>query len=392
MRVGILGGGQLGLMLTHALEKLGANVLSLEADAHAPAHLRLAQTRCASLLDAQALSAFFAEVDVACYETENLPTLHLHPYADKLRPSLHVLQICQNRLLEKNFLSTHAFPTARYEAVAQADSLYEACCKVGFPCILKTATGGYDGKGQMRFENEAALSQTTPLASWPCIVEEALPLCGEISCIVARFPTGECHSFPVFENLHHQHILDFTLLPARFPQNLQNQARQMAMAMAEALGVCGLLTVEFFVTQEASGEQKLRVNELAPRPHNSGHITRKATSFSQFDALAHVLSQTPMPPPALLPGAWCMGNLLGNVWLAQQNRTNTAQQAGPLQLDAWANFPEVLEVYVYGKREAKPQRKMGHFILKADSVAQALSKAAAFRNALCAHTATLQPA
>jgi 5-(carboxyamino)imidazole ribonucleotide synthase len=182
----------------------------------------------------------------------------------------------------------------------------------------------------------------------------------------------------VFENIHHQHILDFTLLPARFPEILQNQAKQMAVAIAEALDVCGLLTVEFFVTQKTSGELQLRVNELAPRPHNSGHITRKATSFSQFDALAHVLCQTPMPPPTLLPGGWCMGNLLGNVWLSQKSQ-------GPLHLAAWGDFPEVLEVYHYGKREAKPQRKMGHFILKADNAQQALSKAAAFRNALCMH-------
>jgi len=386
MSVGILGGGQLGLMLTHALERLGANALSLEADAAAPAHLRLAQSHCAPLTDAKAVSAFFDEVELATYETENLPTQHLDKHADKLRPSLHVLKTCQNRIDEKNFLNAHGFPTARWQQVLSGDCVHTALQKVGFPCILKTATGGYDGKGQMRFDSKEALSKTAAKASEDCLVEEALCLHGEVSCIVARFPTGQSHCFPVFENLHRNHILDFTLLPARLPMQLQNEAREMALAIAEALEVCGLLTVEFFVTQKASegqnaGESGLLVNELAPRPHNSGHITRKATQLSQFDALAHILTQTPLPPPVLLPGCFCMGNLLGEVWLSQQS------QDGKLNLDAWADFPEVVEVYVYGKREAKPHRKMGHFILKADNPAQALSKAEAFRKALCVHTA-----
>jgi 5-(carboxyamino)imidazole ribonucleotide synthase len=382
MKVGILGGGQLGLMLTHALERLGNNALSLESDADAPAHLRLAQTRCASLTDAKALSAFFGEVALATYETENLPTLHLDKHADKLRPSLRVLKTCQNRIDEKNFLSAYAFPTARYQAVLPGENVYAALQKVGFPCILKTATGGYDGKGQIRFDSEAELSKTTPTAQQACIVEEVLELCGELSCIVARCDAGQSHCFPVFENLHRNHILDFTLLPARFPASLQTKAQTMALAIAQALEVCGLLTVEFFVTQNTSGERTLFVNELAPRPHNSGHVTRKATQLSQFDALAHILTRTPLPPPLLLPGHWCMGNLLGDVWLSQQS------QDGKLKLDAWADFPEVVEVYVDGKREAKPHRKMGHFILNADSPEQALSKAEAFRKALCLHVAT----
>ncbi|MCL2013097.1 MAG: ATP-grasp domain-containing protein [Cystobacterineae bacterium] len=380
MKVGILGGGQLGLMLAHALERLGATPLSLEAEAQAPAHLRLAQTRCAPLENRQALSAFFEEVEVATYETENLPAHCLEKHAEQLRPSLGILHICQHRGLEKNFLSTHGFPTARYKAVAPGGCIHRACREVGFPCILKTATGGYDGKGQMRFESEAELCKTEPSAKQACIVEEALTLCGEISCIVARFSTGEHCCFPVFENLHHNHILDFSLLPARFPESLQSEARGMAIGIAEALGVCGLLTVEFFITPSACGEPKLLVNELAPRPHNSGHITRKATLLSQFDALAHVLTQTPLPPPVLLPGAWCMGNLLGNVWLSQNS------PGEKLKLAAWENFPEVVEVYAYGKQEAKPHRKMGHFILKADSAEQALLRAQAFRAALCGNS------
>jgi len=380
MKVGILGGGQLGLMLAHALERLGATALSLEADALAPAHLRLAHTRCASPEDAQALSAFFDEVQLATYETENLPSLHLEKHALRLRPSLRVLHVCQNRIDEKNFLSAHGFPTARYQVVPPGGCLHSALRKVGFPCILKTATGGYDGKGQRRFESEAALAQDMAPASRASIVEEALSLSGELSCIVARCASGQSHCFPVFENLHRNHILDFTLLPARFPAALQKQAETMALAIAEALDVCGLLTVEFFVTKNTSGEEVLLVNELAPRPHNSGHVTRKATQLSQFDALAHILTQTPLPAPVLLPGTWCMGNLLGDVWLAQKS------QDGQLKLDAWADFPEVVEVYLYGKREAKPQRKMGHFILRADNAQQALLQAEAFRRALSAST------
>ncbi len=374
--VGILGGGQLGLMLAESLRKLSTGVVVIEPDADAPCAARLAGVVRRPLDDAAALRDVFARCDVATYDSENLPSEPLAPHAAKLAPSLHVLRVSQDRALEKAFLAERRFPLAASRVVAPGEDVRAAARAFGLPCIAKSVRGGYDGKGQHRLATEADLAALPDAAPGGFVLEEVVALEAEVSCIVARAPDGVDFPFPVFENLHAHHILDLTVLPARVDAGLLDEARRLALAIARALEVVGLLTVEFFVGAGRDGQRRLYVNELAPRVHNSGHVTRQACTMSQFDALARILSGVPLTPPELHPGGWCMGQLLGDLWLAQ------GRGGGPLDLSAWRDFPEVVDVYLYGKREARPKRKMGHFVVHAQSADAAVAKAVAFREAL----------
>lgn len=375
MTVGILGGGQLGLMLAESLRKLDTPVLVLEPDAEAPCAQRLAGVMAKPLDDPRALEAFFRQCDRVTYDSENIPSAPLSPFTDKLAPSLKVLQISQHRALEKTFLSSHGFRPVQSAVVQPTDSLHQAAARFGFPCIVKSSLGGYDGKGQFRLRSEAEV-RSLPDTGSPWVLEEVLSLEAEVSCIVAREAGGTAFTFPVFENIHTEHILDLTVLPARIDPAIQAEARSTALAIAKALEVVGLLTVEFFIGTARDGVRRLFVNELAPRVHNSGHITRQACTSSQFDVLARLLSGVPLTEPELHEGAWCMGNLLGDVWLAQ------GRTGGALDLSAWKRFPNVVDVYLYGKREARAKRKMGHFVVHAKTADEAARVAREFRDAL----------
>jgi len=372
--VGILGGGQLGLMLAEALEALGEKALVLEPNPQAPCAGRV-EVLAAPLDDAAALQAFFSRVDVATYDSENIPAAPLAPFAAKLAPSLRVLQVAQDRIREKAFLAEHGFATGACAAVPPGEDVRAAARRFGLPCIAKSARGGYDGKGQFLLTTEAEVAALPGDAAFGWVLEEVLTLHAEVSCIVGRSRQGDTVAFPVFENLHHAHILDFTVLPARVDAAVQAEATQVAQRIAAALEVVGLLTVEFFIASGRGGARRLLVNELAPRVHNSGHVTRKACDVSQFDVLARLLVGAPVSPPRLLPGGWVMGQLLGEVWQAQ------GKTAGELDLSARTRFPEVVEVTTYGK-QARPKRKMGHFTVHADTAEAALERARAFREAL----------
>lgn len=364
-RIGILGGGQLGLMLAESLHHLGAEVTVLEKDPDAPCARRLAGVLESAYDDPRGLEELFGRCDAVTFDSENVPSAPLQRWEAKLKPSLEVLRTSQHRALEKAFLQQHGFRTVKHRAVAAGEDIRAAALEVGFPCIVKSVLGGYDGKGQsvLRSADDAT-------GVGPAVLEEKLELQTEVSCIVAR-GAGEEQVFDVFENLHHDHILDFTLLPARITPELARAAKETALGIARKLQVEGLLTVEFFV---ANGQ--LYVNELAPRTHNSGHVTREACSTSQFDALARVLCGLPPPVPAMNPGCWVMGQLLGDVWLAQ------GKKGGALDLSALRDFPEVVEVYTYGKLEARSKRKMGHFVVRGDDMETALRRAREFRAAL----------
>jgi len=398
-RVGILGGGQLGSMLATALRKLDAEVSIYDPDPAAPALLRGGRGVTASWSDRAALSAFVAGCDVVTYEFENVETAVLRALAAErpIRPSVEVLATSQDRVAEKRFMAAAGLPHVAFRAVASAAELPAALADFGLPAIVKTARGGYDGKGQAvvrTVEEGAAVAAGFAGAAGGFVLEEPIALEAELSCIVARSAAGEEAVFPVFENFHRDHILDVTVLPARLPPGLGELARATALEAARALGVVGLLTVEFFLGRSARdgssgrtpeggpggrGGPRLYINEFAPRPHNSGHVTLKACTFSQYDALARVLLDAPLAQPELVgPGAFCMGNLLGDVWLAQGRRA----PGDRLDLGAWADFPDVIDVMLYGKREPRARRKMGHFIVRGPSAEQAMARAAAFRDAL----------
>ena len=397
-RVGILGGGQLGTMLAAALRTLDAEVSVYDPDPHAPARLRVGKGVTAPWSDRLSLEGFFGSCDVVTYEFENVEssTLRTIAGARPILPSLDVLETAQDRVAEKRFMAQHGLPHVAFRPVERAEDLVAAVTDFGLPAIIKTARGGYDGKGQVAVATlDEVRAAAADMAGWRggFILEEPIALHGELSCIVARSPRGEEAVFPVFENLHRDHILDFTLLPARLPEAVAREAEAVARDAARAFDLQGLLTVEFFVGEADQtarsgsagralpdlGGRRLYINEFAPRPHNSGHVTLKACTFSQYDALARVLLGAPLHHPELAgPGVFCMGNLLGDVWLDQGH-------AGPeshLDLAAWSAFPDVIDVVLYGKREPRPRRKMGHFVVRAGDAEQALSRARAFREAL----------
>ncbi len=374
--VGILGGGQLGVMLGESLLHLNSEVVVLDPDVDSPALARLPHVLTAGYDDGESLDGLFERCDVVTFDSENIPFAPLLPHAAKLVPSLQVLQTSQDRGREKEFLAAHGFPHVAYRTVGPDEDVAASARAFGFPCIAKSGLGGYDGKGQYRLDRQADLQALPSSARGGWVLEERLTLRTELSCIVARDDRGGELCFPVFENLHTDHILDLTVVPARVALALEEEARGIALKVARALNVVGLLTVEFFVGDGRAGKNRLYVNELAPRTHNSGHVTRQACTLSQFDALARILCHVPLAPPRLHPGAWCMGNLLGDVWLAQ------GRAGGMLDLGAWERFPDVVDVFLYGKHQARPNRKMGHFVVRADAPERAMERARAFRAAL----------
>jgi 5-(carboxyamino)imidazole ribonucleotide synthase len=383
MRVGILGGGQLGTMLAEAILRLGATPVVYDPDPDAPARRRVPEVIAASFEDREALAAFFSRCDLVTYEREDLPVEALREAGPRTRfvPDLYVLEVGQDRALEKAFLARNGLECVRHLVVPPGCTLEEGGERFGFPAIAKTTRGGYDGKGQflLRHPRDARAAQAeAPGAAW--VLEEFVDIVAEASCIVARSETDEA-IFPVVENLHRDHILDRSLVPSRFPANVAEHMRALALSAARKLDVRGLLAVEFFVARgggaKAGDADALRVvvNELAPRPHNSGHIMARACTFGQFDALARILVGAPLGTPSLVPGVFCMSNLLGDVWLAQGH-------GDQLDLGVWRDFPEVLELNLYGKTRPERRRKMGHAIVMAGDPDDVLDRAERFREAL----------
>jgi 5-(carboxyamino)imidazole ribonucleotide synthase len=361
-RVGILGGGQLALMLGEALIALGADPAVYEPDADAPARRRYALGSSRPYEDKAALRRFLDDCDVVTYEFENVPAAAIRAAgsATRITPSLDVLEICQHRAREKYAIGRAGAPTVAHVAIADREGLREALMGFGLPAIVKTVVGGYDGKGQRLYRDASEVRLDDFPAGVALVIEEPLTIEREVSCIVAR--TAErTVSLPLFENRHTAHILDVTLCPARLPPVAERQARAIAERLARRLEVEGLLTVEMFLGKGRPDHgvalrglrSRLYVNELAPRPHNSGHVSRVACDRSQFDLLARVLLGMALRPPRMrAPGVAFMANLIGDVWPTPDDE--------PSVFGALAADPAVRELYLYGKLEARPGRKMGH--------------------------------
>ncbi|MEN9530409.1 MAG: hypothetical protein RI932_2282 [Pseudomonadota bacterium] len=390
--IGILGAGQLGLMLSHALSALGAEVLILEPQKNAPAAVQTPFVTEAPFDDVVALQSFFERCDRVTYEFEHIPTAALREvlqkpeYAEKLWPSVNILEYAQNRISEKRALALTGAPLAQWreiQSLADFEQEKEIWLNARRAAILKTALGGYDGKGQWRLSSEsdwssilAHLRQQKHL--FPMVLEEQCQLKTEISVIVGRHPVlGSC-VFPVFENIHHQGILDTTLLPARVQPELAEEAKSIALRIAQQWDVRGLLCVEFFVV-DAGPTPKILVNEVAPRPHNSGHITRRAMTRSQFDILAQILLDLPISSEQLMPAtSWAMWNTLGDLWLSSNpGQIEQIAISWPQQL---LNQAGVCEAFLYGKKEARAGRKMGHVIVNSTNSTQSLKTIASLRS------------
>jgi 5-(carboxyamino)imidazole ribonucleotide synthase len=344
--IGILGGGQLGRMSALAAARLGYRCHIYCPEPEAPAAQVTNLATVAAYEDEEALARFAAAVDVATFEFENIPfsTVETLGNLAPLRPKADVLRICQDRLLEKEFCNRLGVPTARFAKVASRDDLARAVHDIVTPCVLKTARLGYDGKGQVLIEAETDLEDAWSTMvgqghSGPGIVESFVDFAVEVSVIVARAADGTTQSYVPVENEHRNHILDRTIVPARIAPEVAKQADDLACGLAEGLDLIGLLAVEMFVTKEG----EVLVNELAPRPHNSGHWTIDACVTSQFEQFIRAVAGLPLGATTRHADAEMM-NLLGD------------------EIDRW---PEILsdpaaKLHLYGKAEARPGRKMGH--------------------------------
>lgn len=355
--LGLLGGGQLGRMFTAVARMRGYEVLVLDPDPASPAAQFASAHLCAPYEDEAALEEFAARCAAVTIEFENVPAGVLERLADRcvVRPGATAVAVCQARIDEKSFLSRNGFPVAPWASVHRADDLDAALAIVGLPALLKLDRFGYDGKGQsVVADGDEARAAFAALGGRHCILERRIDLAAELSVVLARGADGAVAPFPVAENRHRNGILDVSVAPAPVEPGLAAEATRTACAIAAALDYVGVLGVEFFVDTDG----RLLVNELAPRPHNSGHYTLDACLVSQFEQQLRALCGMPLGDPAPVRAA-AMVNILGDAW-----RGGEPHWSGVLaEPDA--------RLHLYGKREPRPGRKMGHYTCLADSVEDA---------------------
>ena len=364
--LGMLGGGQLGRFFVIAAHEMGYKVTVLDPDKNSPAGKIADVHLCADFNDQDALAQMAATCVAATTEFENVPAAALEYLAQHctVRPSAHAVAIAQNRVLEKGFLHDSGLPVAPFAVINQAADLPKDGSDL-YPGILTVARFGYDGKGQARVachaEAEAAFAG---FGTETCVLESMLTLDYEISVILARDAQGNMTSFPTAENSHLNGILDISIVPARIPQEVHDKSHQLAMQVAEKLDYVGVLAVEFFVS-----DGNLLVNEMAPRPHNSGHYTIDACITSQFEQQVRALVGLPLGDPRMHSYA-AMVNILGDVWKDQE--------------PAWDKVLEhtQLKLHLYGKHEPRPGRKMGHFTLLGRDVETVAAQALLARSEL----------
>jgi 5-(carboxyamino)imidazole ribonucleotide synthase len=372
--IGVLGGGQLGRMFAHAAERLGYRVHIYEPEPNGPAGEVAAQETNRPYTDVEALAAFARSVDVVTYEFENIPAEPLWTIENlvPLHPLSNVLEICQNRMREKNWLRKNGFPHVPFAEVEAGDDLGAAIRKIGLPCVVKTADFGYDGKGQIKVSDEATLAKAVAsFAKQRCVIEKFIDFKCELSVLVARSSAGEVKVFPVAENIHTKHILDFSIVPARITEAVRGDAEKLALAIVEKLGVVGLLAIELFLTDRG----EILVNELAPRPHNSGHWTLDACVTSQFEQHVRAVCGLPLGDVSVVFPV-VMVNILGDAW-----KWADGKLVGDANWKAILAEPRA-KLHLYGKKEPRIGRKMGHFTVTAATADSALEAARALKSRL----------
>ncbi|WP_256761750.1 5-(carboxyamino)imidazole ribonucleotide synthase [Cohnella sp. WQ 127256] len=362
--IGVLGGGQLGRMLAHAGNRLGYRFVTLDPTPDSPCGQTAAQI-VASYDNQEAARELASRSDVITYEFENVDAevaamLATESYVPQ---GSTLLYTTQHRLREKRAVEAAGVRVAPYAEIVSLESLREAAASLGLPAVLKTATGGYDGKGQWVLRKDDELEQAWNEASQAgtqLVLEKFIVFEKEISVIAARSPSGEVRTFAPAENIHIHNILHLSIVPARIADSVRSEAEKLAVSIAETLGVVGLIAVELFLTADG----QLYVNELAPRPHNSGHYTMEACRTSQFEQHVRAICNLPLGDPGLLTPV-VMANILGEhmepllAWMA--GKDEVAEKLGV-----------EVKVHLYGKAEAKHKRKMGHLNVLAPNVDAAL--------------------
>jgi 5-(carboxyamino)imidazole ribonucleotide synthase len=368
--VGVLGSGQLGRMFAIAARRMGYRVHTYSPDSDTPTGQVSDEEHTGSYDDLDKVRQFASNVQVVTFEFENVPAATAAAAAEcaPVRPAGNVLHTTQQRIREKTFLSRNGLPVTPYRVIDTFEDLRVAIAELGCPAILKTAGFGYDGKGQYRINSPAeAATAWSAIGECEAVLEAYVPFAKEVSVVAARSIHGAFAHYGVVENEHSRHILDLTVAPAGVSQKVQQQAEEIARVVLEKLDVIGVLCVEFFVTHD----DELLINELAPRPHNSGHFTFDASVTSQFEQQLRAVCGLPLGSTELLRPA-AMANLLGDLWTS-----------GEPDWDSAAAFPSV-KIHLYGKTEARPGRKMGHLTAMAATAGEAASQALAARAALTA--------
>jgi 5-(carboxyamino)imidazole ribonucleotide synthase len=366
--LGVLGSGQLGRMFTIAARRMGYRVHTYSPDEDTPTGQVADVEVSASYDDLDALRAFAHQVSVVTFEFENIPADAVAAIESivQVRPSGAALHVAQQRAREKNFLAEHNIPTAPFVRALTLDELWDGVASLGTPAVIKTAAFGYDGKGQHKVTTQADVEHIwTAIGHQEAVVEKFISLQAEISVIAARSLDGDIATYPVFENRHRDHILDVTTAPAVIPPAVARQATEITRIILESLQYIGILCVEFFVSTDG----ELLVNELAPRPHNSGHLTFDAAVTSQFEQQVRAVCGLPLGSTELLRPA-AMANLLGELWA--DGEPNWA---------AACRNPDV-KLHLYGKDEPRPGRKMGHITAMGRTVDEAMDRVLSARDAL----------
>jgi len=346
--IGIIGGGQLAKMITQAATTLGYKTHVYCPDKLSPSFQVTDSHTVGEYTDKKSLALFAANVDVITYEFENIPTETIEYVSQfvPVRPSSKILATCQNRIREKQFVNQAGIATTKYSEVHSFEELSKAIEQIGYPAVLKTNTMGYDGKGQIIIRTGDHLSAVwekmeKEMKSTDTILEAFVEFTAEVSVIVCRGLFGTIATYPIVENHHENHILRETIAPAPVSEDVRKKGEEIAVKLATAMDLVGVLAVEMFLTKDNS----LLVNELAPRPHNSGHWTIEGSVTSQFEQLVRAICGLPLGSTKMTAKKVVMKNLLGN------------------EISTWQKYLTLPNTYVhvYGKKEAKPERKMGHF-------------------------------
>lgn len=355
--IGIIGGGQLGQMLTFAAKQAGMRVVILDPNPDCSAAQAADSSIVAEYSDKKAIEELARRSDVLTYEFENVDLEALEDVSDKvlIPQGTELLRITKDRLCEKTFLKEHGLQVAPFAAVSCKEDLVSAIEEIGYPSVLKTCEGGYDGKSQLVFHTREDLKNADELLEQGrCILEGWVEFSMECSVMVARNMDGAISVFPVSENIHRNQILHESIVPARMSEELQSNARKMAEKIADSLNLCGILGVEMFV----GADGRLYVNELAPRPHNSGHYSIEACNFSQFAVHNRAICNWPMPKIDLLSPV-VMVNILG------QHVDGCRKLV--LKKPQW-------HFHDYGKGEIRVDRKMGHVTILTDDIEKTLAE------------------
>ncbi|MDL0419376.1 5-(carboxyamino)imidazole ribonucleotide synthase [Caldibacillus thermoamylovorans] len=355
--IGVIGGGQLGQMMTLAAKSMGFRVIVLDPTPNSPCGQVADEQIVAAYNDLAAVKILAEKSDVITYEFENIDAnalswLTKHAYVPQ---GTEILRVTQNRIYEKATIQKAGVPVVPYEVILNQTELEHGLENLGYPAVLKTATGGYDGKGQLVIKTEHdRISAASLLSTGPCVLEQWISFTKEISVIVTKNPDGETAVFPVAENIHCNNILHQTIVPARIDKETEERAMVAAKKIADFLHLIGTLAVEMFVTEDG----EIYINELAPRPHNSGHYSIEACMTSQFEQHIRAICNLPLGSTALLKPA-VMVNILG-------------EHLDPL-LENLHHFKH-WKIHLYGKNEAKPGRKMGHLTRLCNDTDEALQE------------------